>query len=1200
MYLRQLDVDVICLQETHAPADSAQWMREWVAPAIWTPHTAILLASNRSELTSSTILADGRLLLASITCHGHSFTLLNMYAPTDRLRRRSFFASLDQIGIDFDSLDFWLGDWNDSLRAPSFHSDNHRSLWSLLSPNLTNFFDMGSLGSSTSYFTFQHSAGWSSCIDHIFANYRFEHLTYTTCLRFPSFTDHRALISSLSPPSFSPPLLRRVNSSLLPRQDLTDATAALTPVQPSVARWDAFKVLARSVAQDYASLAAKDRASTRSRLERKYAQAQNRLRLQPNDPQRKAAVLDARDCLQDSLDYDTERVVLRARVRWLEEGERPSQYFFARFLARYALSSLSVLRDAQGSEFESISARHQHLLDHFSSVYSLPSFSSDRCSAFFRPLSLPQLSSSDLASLFAPFTLDELSAVIRSLPLRKSPGPDGIPYEWYRQYFPFIGPSLLAVFNAVRLGNDVPPSWAQTFITLIPKPDRNHSKISNWRPISLANCDSKIYSKLWANRLAHILPRLLHTDQAGFTKGRQACDIAMAVRTVLGHSATHHLDGALVFLDQEKAYDRLSRQYLVAALRAFGFPNLIINALTATFAPTFAHILDDGSPLPAFRVHTGVRQGDPLAPLLFNLALEPLLATFRLQLRGIRLPWGVFKVGAYADDVFTGLDPTDPLVFLDILDRFQLISNSHINFDKSLLFYLHPHAPLPSWISSLSFPVHDRSAPLRVLGFHLQLLPTGVCSDWSSLVRKLSKIASNLSARRVSVFGRSLLVQSLLLSRLWYQGTMSSPSHQLLTHIHKLAWTATWAGSLAYKPSAQIGRRSRKTGGLGYIDPTTQLTALQTRWITTFITSTSDLPWKAALLHALNKLPRGLLSLASHMPNRHLLSLPVYWQPFLRAWNKLQPHWPDQPATWTVPHLLAFPLADAHSTHFPRGLPLSRLIDSDNTFPFPRRLPTDVLLSRYQDAAPGRIESTLEWLDSDLSSFPAQLLAELLSRPLPFPAPSSFFALLRSLVTANLTVTELSTAAARRFLDSQAGIPTALDWSQRAISRHGLPPKDIWTRLHSAARLPYHREIWYKILYNALPIGTRIFHSRPEALCCHACPHAPQTLHHFLYSCPIAQAVWSSFRSCLDLPSSVSFHHALYSWSNASSSALGRANGFRLQAGHALALYVIWTAHTRAVFQHVPATPAASSARFLHLFARHIRTLRASRFAFRI
>src|SRR6185295_8763335 len=96
------------------------------------------------------------------------------------------------------------------------------------------------------------------------------------------------------------------------------------------------------------------------------------------------------------------------------------------------------------------------------------------------------------------------------------------PYEWYQTFYDDLAPSLLPLYNSILSGTSPPASWHRTFLTLIPKPDRSPSLLSNWRPIQLSNCDAKIFSKLLANRLAPILPRLIHPSQAGFIRGRQA------------------------------------------------------------------------------------------------------------------------------------------------------------------------------------------------------------------------------------------------------------------------------------------------------------------------------------------------------------------------------------------------------------------------------------------------------------------------------------------------------------------------------------------------------------------------------------------------------------------------------------------------------------------------------------------------------
>ena len=94
---------------------------------------------------------------------------------------------------------------------------------------------------------------------------------------------------------------------------------------------------------------------------------------------------------------------------------------------------------------------------------------------------------------------------------------------------------------------------------------------------------------------------------------------------------------------------------------------------------------------------------------------------------------------------------------------------------------------------------------------------------------------------------------------------------------------------------------------------------------------------------------------------------------------------------------------------------------------------------------------------------------------------------------------------------------------------------------------------------NALPLGCRARHFRnatPEQAFCHYCPGQVQTMRHFVFSCPLAQCLWQDFRSLFSLPHAVSLQQAAFSWSP-QAQVLGRRYGFRLQAGHAVAVHYL-------------------------------------------
>ena len=375
---------------------------------------------------------------------------------------------------------------------------------------------------------------------------------------------------------------------------------------------------------------------------------------------------------------------VRSKARWVEQGEKSSAYFHRLIAARRQATRISTLRSAtQGGLVTETDKLVKEAREFYAKLYEQGQ-TSEADQDFLLEQVEKQLSGGQREKMEEDISEEEVREAIQTAPNGSSPGSDGLPYEFYKTVREALVPFLTQLYNSMMEGGTTPPSMKQALISLIYKQKGEEEDLKNWRPISLLNCDRKLFARILVTRLQNQVGSVIHESQTGFVKRRLIQDNTMMVQQILDHHRTTGEDGAMVFLDQEKAYDKVDRRYLEKCLIKFGVGPRWRTGAECLLTGLSARVLVNGFQSNTLEVQQGVPQGDPLSPVLYDLAVEPLLCYLRNKLKGLPLGGHPFQCSAFADDIAVGLaDEEDQRVLLKGLQLHEKACNAKLNLDKT-------------------------------------------------------------------------------------------------------------------------------------------------------------------------------------------------------------------------------------------------------------------------------------------------------------------------------------------------------------------------------------------------------------------------------------------------------------------------------------------------------------------------------------
>ncbi|KAG0740106.1 hypothetical protein G6F57_012523 [Rhizopus arrhizus] len=467
--------------------------------------------------------------------------------------------------------------------------------------------------------------------------------------------------------------------------------------------------------------------------------------------------------------------------------------------------------------------------------------------------SVPQecvIDSSTAASLLNAFEYDDIVTSTKRCPFASSPGKDGLPYELLLALYQIdcVQPLVQRIYNDALQKGVFPFSWSSTCTVLLPKKG-DLSSLRNWRPISLINTDAKVFTRLLQSRMTRPSKELICQAQTGFLPERFIGDNGLFLQLIQTHASLSSAPDIGLMLDQEKAYDRVHPEYLTKVLLRFGFPETLVQTIIKLFFGSKIQINVNGFLTTEFTQGRGLRQGDPLSPLLFNLAFDPFLRSI-LQEPSFEgfvfspptpnpycvLPPAPVKALAYADDVLVFLrSPSDFLCLRQLYNTYADPSNARLNISKTEAFSLSGRSSL-QWQEFLqeqgvtSWHDSSTSVPVRYLGFVFYSSNSQRDHYLGSLVQKIQNACNIHSQRQLSYRGRVTVLNSLIYSKLWYVLRLLPVPIKVLDKITSIGYQFVTKG-LFPKIRREFLRVPRSLGGLKLLDPRRQQLVLQWKWL---------------------------------------------------------------------------------------------------------------------------------------------------------------------------------------------------------------------------------------------------------------------------------------------------------------------------------------------------------------------------------
>ncbi|KAL2921104.1 LINE-1 retrotransposable element ORF2 protein [Bienertia sinuspersici] len=530
----------------------------------------------------------------------------------------------------------------------------------------------------------------------------------------------------------------------------------------------------------------------------------------------------------------------RAKIEWLKHGDENTKFFHQCIKIRQHKQKVLEIKSMDGTMCtspETVEAAFEQYYKHL-----LGSKTEERIAVQQDIIDLgPKIEEKHMQILMQEVTEDEVKQCMHSIPGSKSPGPDGYNSTFYKASWKVIGEEISVAIKDFFSNAKMLKELNCTKLTLIPKVNFPKN-VTEFRPIACCNTIYKCIAKLLCNRLKKVLPDIISQNQSGFVEGRQIVHNVSIVQDLVGiYNRKASPPGCLLKVDIRKAYDSVQWDFLKEMMKALNFPDkfihLIMNCVTT---PSYS-LVTNGKMHGFFQGKQGLRQGDPISPLLFVICMEYLsrLLKYVGMQKGYKFHYRCKSLSlnhlVFADDliIFCRGEKDSVMANMRALATFAKTSGLIANAGKSALYACNMDKKEKEEIIQATGFVEE-ALPFRYLGVKISAKKLSA-ADCDFMTEKIVSKIRSWGTRSLSYAGRAQLVNATLLNLHTYWASMFFIPKKVLDQVTNICRTYLWSGQAMSSKTPLIAWdwvcRPKKEGGLGYKDSYTWNLALLGKYV---------------------------------------------------------------------------------------------------------------------------------------------------------------------------------------------------------------------------------------------------------------------------------------------------------------------------------------------------------------------------------